>query len=286
MRTIEDQAFAAVAMGFRKIEMGLSEEPVTMNGFADTQRETGVRLMSVVAGCLKPRGQDMACMHLGSPVHDEREQALISVRRHIHLARRMGCPVVVLRGASIGDHKLHAEAAALDAKRARNGTSEELQEEAAEFVNRAQKRGQRQVEHLCRSLHTLSAEFPETRLALAPGEHLDDLLGFEPMGWVLDDLAKQGLGYWHDVGHIHTLERAGLPPQGRWLDRFAPRMLGIHLRDAADGEAEMPPGTGEVDFRLIAGYVPADASRVLDVNPRHGRAEILASVQFLQSHGI
>jgi sugar phosphate isomerase/epimerase len=285
LRTIEDQAFAAVAMGFRKLEMGLSEEPVTMNGFADTQRETGVRLMSVVAGCLKPRGHDMACMHLGSTVHDEREQALISVRRHIHLARRMGCPVVVLRGASVADSKLRSEAQALEAKRSHNGASEELQEEAVDLVDRVHKKGHKQVEHLCRSLHTLAAEFPETRLALAPGERLDDLLGFEPMGWVLDDLAKQGIGYWHDVGRIHVHERFGLTPQGRWLDRYAPRMMGVHLRDSADGETELPPGTGEIDFQLIASYVPADASRVLDVNPRHGRAEILASVQYLQSKG-
>jgi hypothetical protein len=58
-------------------------------------------------------------------------------------------------------------------------------------------------------------------------------------------------------------------------------MVGIHLQDAVDQEAEMPPGLGEVDFRLIASYIPASATRVVDVNPRHGRAELLASVQFL-----
>ena len=55
LKTIEDQAFAAVAMGFRKLELGLSEAPVEMNGFEDTQRETGIVVTSVVAGCLKPR---------------------------------------------------------------------------------------------------------------------------------------------------------------------------------------------------------------------------------------
>ena len=141
------------------------------------------------------------------------------------------------------------------------------------------------MEHLCRSLHTLCSEFPETRLAVEPGEHLDDLLGFEVMGWVLDDLSKQGIGYWHDVGRVHLLERLGLPAQGQWLDKYASRMLGVHLQDAADGEAEMPPGTGQVDFRLIGEYLPEDVSQVLDVNPRHGRTEILASVQYLKDLG-
>jgi hypothetical protein len=43
----------------------------------------------------------------------------------------------------------------------------------------------------------------------------------------------------------------------------------------------MPPGTGEVDFKLVADYLPSSAERVIEVNQRHGRGEILAAVQFL-----
>jgi len=218
-------------------------------------------------------------------VHDEREQALISMRRHIHLARRLECPVVVVRGASVGDDKLHTEAKALELRLDQEGPSESLQEAAKTFVRKVKKKGQKQVEHLCRSLHTLSREFPETTLALEPGGHLDDLLNFDVMGWVLEDLAKHSIGYWHDVGPIHLRERIGLSTQGRWLDSYAPRMVGVHLQDAAENETELPPGTGEIDFKLIVGYLPKNASRVLDVNPRHGRTEILGSVQFLNDLG-
>lgn len=286
LRTIEDQAFAAVAMGFRAVELGLSDAPVPLNGFEDTRRETGVRLAAVVAGCLRPRVERMPCSMLSSPRDEEREQARLSIRRHIQLAQRLGAPVVVLRGSSIADPKLHAEAEELNQRLARQGLSDELREELRLFVAKVQKRGQRQLDHLCRALHALRQEFPETRLALEPGVHLDDLLSFDGMGWVLDDLAKQEIGYWHDVGRIHLRERAGLPAQGQWLDAYAGRMMGIHLQDAHEAEAELPPGLGEVDFKLIAGYLPSTAVRVLEVNPRHGRAEILASVQFLSELGI
>jgi sugar phosphate isomerase/epimerase len=281
LRTIEDQAFAAVAMGFRAIELGLSESPVPLTGFEDTRRETGVRLASVLAGCLRPRVERMPCSMLSSPRDEEREQARLSIRRHIQLAQRLGAPVVVLRGSSIADAKMSHEAEGLSARMAREPASEELQEQVRVFVAKLAKKGQRQLDHLCRALHALRQEFPETRLALEPGVRIDDLLSFDGMGWVLDDLAKQEIGYWHDVGRIHLRERAGLTTQGQWLDRFASRMVGIHLQDAVDQEAEMPPGLGEVDFRLIASYIPASATRVVDVNPRHGRAELLASVQFL-----
>ena len=37
LQTIEDQAFATVAMGFRRMELGLAEEPVPLNGFHDSR---------------------------------------------------------------------------------------------------------------------------------------------------------------------------------------------------------------------------------------------------------
>ena len=48
----------------------------------------------------------------------------------------------------------------------------------------------------------------------------------------------------------------------------------------------MPPGKGAVDFQLLAEYLPKDAERVIEVNSRHPRAEILAAVQALGSLGV
>jgi sugar phosphate isomerase/epimerase len=285
LKSIEDQAFAAVAMGFRRIELGISDSPPTMNGFEDTRRETGVQVTSLVAGCLKPRTDKMACHLLASAKDDEREQALNSVRRHIQMAQRLAAPVVVLRGSTVCDPKIHNEADLLDHQIARQGLTEELREGVRSMVQRVQRKGQRQLEHLCRSVHALAIEFPETRLALEPGAELDDLLSFEAMGWVLDDLEKHKVAYWHDVGHVHLRERTGLPGQGAWLEAYASRMAGVHMHDAAEQESEMPPGQGEVDFKLLAEYVPKTAAKVLDVSPRHGRTEILASVQFLVELG-
>jgi sugar phosphate isomerase/epimerase len=284
--SIEDQAFAAVAMGFRQIELGLSDAPPRLNGYEDTRRETGVQVSSIVAGCLKPRGERMASFLLGSTKDDEREQALLSVRRHIQLAQRMGAPVVIVRCAPVSDPKLAQEADDLRRKIAREGQTEELTESARALMRKVTKKGQRQVEHLCRSLHALLGEFPQTRIAVEPARRIEDLLGFEAMGWVLDDLKGKGLGYWHDTGFVHAQGELGLPGQGDWLDAFAPRMLGVHLQDVAESECELPPGRGEVDFRLLGEYVPRTACRVVQVNPRHGRSEILDCVQFLAALGL
>lgn len=285
LRTIEDQAFAAVAMGFRRLELGLSDAPVRMNGFEDSRRETGICVRSIVAGCLDPRSEGITGLKLGSLSEDCREQAVNSVRRHIRLAQKYGCPIVIIRGCELEDKTLIDEAQKLNARIVREGPSDEVRDLARDLVSRVTKRGQRQVDHLCRSLHQLQTEFPETRLAVETGENLADLLNFETVGWVLDDLGKHGLCYWHDTGRIQSRECTGIATQGQWLDAYATKMVGVHLHDSAEGVPEMPPGTGQVDFKLVAGYVPRTAERVVEINPRHGRGEILAAVQFLVDHG-
>lgn len=285
LRTIEDQAFAAVAMGFRRLELGLTDAPVPLDGFEETRRETGIEVRSLVGGCLDPRAEHMSGMRLGSLNEDRRERALISVRRHIQVARRYGCPTVILRGCEIEPDAAAREGEELQARLSREGPSEALAQDLQAWAHRSQRRSQRQIEHLCRSVHSLVVQFPGTRIALEAGSHLNDLLHFEAMGWVLDDLSKYGVGYWHDTGTLHLRERAGLATQGQWLDAYAPRLMGLHLQDAAGQECQMPPGSGEIDFRLVVEYLPSGAERVLELNPRHGRAEILAAVQFLVDKG-
>ena len=272
-------------MGFRRIELGLSEAPVPLNGFEESRRETGIEVASLVTGCLNPRSEHMSGTKLGSLDAELRERALLSCRRHIQLAIRYACPTVILRGCEVEDPAFKTEAQALREQLESNESPEETRVKIAAFVAGAQKKGQAQVEHLCRSIHTLRLEYPDTQLVVEPGATFVDILNFEAMGWVLDDLSKQGLGYWHDTGTVHLRQQAGLPGQGDWLEAYGDRLVGVHLQDAVGNEAEIPPGLGEVDFKLVADYTPAEIERVVEINPRHGRSEILASVQFLMDRG-
>jgi len=282
---IQDQIFATVGMGFRRLELGLAETPPSMEGLQDSQRETGVTIPSLVAGCRDPLNGSMAVERLGSLVEEECERALNSLRRHVRLARSWGCGTVVLRGSKVENPGLVRRANELRARWDRGGLDPDLKEEIVDFVAKVQRSSQAQIEQFCRSLYVLLHESPETVFALEPGREIDDLFGYDAMGWVLGDLAFDNLRYWHDVGRIHLRERLGLPAQGIWLDSFGARMAGIHLQDAAEEEAEMPVGAGEVDFQLLAEYVPVGAEKVLEIGPRHGRAEILSSVQFLVDRG-
>jgi len=273
-------------MGFRKLELGLTDAPPSMDGLEESQAETGTELISLVAGCRDTQGRDLPASRLASLEEGLRDRAMNSIRRHARLAERWGAQRLVVRGSQVEDAAIVAEARALEAEALRDGVSMELRERVGEYVGRVQKAGQPQLEHLCRSLHHLLAEFPGLRVSLEPGRYIDDLLGFDAMGWVLDDLGKSGLGYWHDVGRIHLRESQGLPTQAHWLEAYGENMVGIHLQDAAEDETAMPVGAGEVDFLLIKEYLPREAERVVELHHRHGRAEILSSVQYMLSLGI
>jgi sugar phosphate isomerase/epimerase len=281
LTSIQDQIFAAVGMGFRRIELGLAAAPPSMDGLEDSQRETGVQIPSMVVGCRDAVNGSLSAQHLGSRVEEECDRAINAVRRHVRLARSWGCPTIVVRGLKLSDPTLRREGEAL-AQRLDRVPSED-DDEALAFVKRAAKKSQRQIEQVCRSLHLLTQEFPDVVFAIEPAREIEDLFSLQSVEWILGDLA--GLRYWHNVGNAHRREQRELEDHGKWLESFGHRMVGVHLQDACPQELEMPLGTGEVDFKLLGDYLPQAAEKVLEIGPRHGRAEILASVQFLLDHG-
>ncbi|MEZ5973684.1 MAG: hypothetical protein R3F33_07555 [Planctomycetota bacterium] len=216
LRSIDDQALSAVAMGFRRLELGLNDNPSDLAGWEDCRRETGMRVDSVVVGSLKPKAEAYSGSLLGSADAGEREMAMNSTRRHIRVAQILGAPTVVVRGCHVGSAKLEAEAnlLAVELEDANRDEAMLVRERICEFVQKVQKQGQKQIEHFCRSLHALRKEFPDTQIAIEPGLEFNDLLNFEAMQWVLDDLGSKGVGYWHDTGRIHQRQRAGLPGMG------------------------------------------------------------------------
>lgn len=273
-------------MGFRRMELGLAEEPVPLNGFHDSRRETGIEVRSMVVGCLDSRSSAMTGTRLGSLDRDERAQALLSCRRHIRIAAQYECPVVILRGCQLEDEKLTLAADTLHARLVEEGPEEEVINDVQAHVSKVARKSQSQIDHFCRGIHKLITEFPGVTIAVEAGMHYNDIFGHETIGWMLEDLGGQGLRYWHDTGRIYMRERAGLPSQGDWLDTFGSNMVGAHIHDSDGVFCEMPVGKGGVDFKLLAEYIPKEAERVLEVNSRHPRAEILAAVQTLESLGV
>lgn len=90
------------------------------------------------------------------------------------------------------------------------------------------------------------------------------------------------IGYWHDTGHARIKHEAGFLDHESHLAARAGRLVGFHLHDVdADGNDHRRPGTGSVDFAMIARYVRPHHTLVFEPHPSLTREEILESREFL-----
>jgi HAD superfamily hydrolase (TIGR01509 family) len=107
----------------------------------------------------------------------------------------------------------------------------------------------------------------------------------DEMQLFLDLCRESWYGFQYDVGHAHTLDALGLVEHRAWLERFGERMVGAHLHDVKGILDHQAPGTGDVDFRWIAPYLPAEAFKTLEVGPQASLAELAAGLEVLAASG-
>ena len=63
---------------------------------------------------------------------------------------------------------------------------------------------------------------------------------------------------------------------------MAPRLGGFHLHDVSKlGHDHQVPGTGTIDFKMIADFVRPEHTLVLELSPRLTTEEVLASRDYI-----
>ena len=142
------------------------------------------------------------------------------------------------------------------------------------------------LERLCRLLFDIGKQHPEIVLCIPPAGSVEDIPLFDELEWILSDLHKVRIGYWHNSADAHRQQMIGLGEHEAWLAKYAKRTVGIHLEDMVDLQGLYPPGIGEVDFRMIKSYLPASAIRVLRVNSACELSDIWFACQYLQELGL
>jgi len=131
-------------------------------------------------------------------------------------------------------------------------------------------------ENLARLIHTIRRiAGPHLKIALFPGANPAGILQGQAMKILLQEPEFDGIGYWHDTGVAQIRHSFGLEEPGWWLDTFGASIHGVTLQDWANGTAGLLPGEGEVDFPLVAEYLPCEARRVLSLTPSYSGAALM-----------
>jgi putative hydrolase of the HAD superfamily len=123
------------------------------------------------------------------------------------------------------------------------------------------------------------------RLGLENRYHYYDIPNQDEMAALLALDEQERIGFIYDVGHGTAMDRLGFFPNEMWLKRFGDRIFGTHLHDVVGISDHRAPGLGDVDFRMVAGYLPQKAFRTIEVMSFNSPEQIKAGMKILVDSG-
>ena len=257
----------------------------------------GLSLDGTIASVHEPCPADLSMGMLrernwlvSAPDEENRRQGVAAIRRSIDLAHKLGAKVVIVHPGRVDiDTGLESELMSLyragQAGRPDYGRAKERLA-AARAV---------QAEINMRSVRRSLVELAEyaakkgVRLGLENRYHYHEI----PLPDELEDLLSldggEVIGYWHDTGHAQTLESLGFGTHEEWLRRFGGpqgRIVGVHLHDVVGITDHQAAGKGQIDWGMVARYLPVNALRTCEFLASNSPEEVAAGARLLAEKGV
>jgi sugar phosphate isomerase/epimerase len=255
--------------------------PMNWQALAAAAADLPVRFPVVRAGsCL---GERSATAGLAAAKDGERDVALQAVQQAVATARALGSRIIVLEPGVVpvvGD----VEAEDLGDPKVRW-----TPERAQALLARRKVARNAALDRVCRALFGLCRAWPDFRFCLTAGRSLLAVADCASLRDIYEDLGSLRLGYWHDAATCARRHQVLGEAQGEWLEMFGNRCAGFSLGDASGDGLYLPPGSGGVDYGLLASYVPRTGPPlpvVLDLDPAVPASELPGIRSFLARYGL
>jgi len=280
--------FAAEAkeFGFSHVEINASVSPQGLSELV----ETSIPISSIHSpspAVLSSRGVPVANLSLSSLEANEREEAVSFAKKTIDLASQVGARAVVLHMGEVPiDLSLDHELRRLYQQNLTQ--SEKYNEVKRGLTHQRISKAPPHLEAARKSLEELS-EYTQDKgimLGVETRFYFHEMPNIDEMEELLRQVEGGLVGYWHDVGHAEVNQRLGFTLHEEWLSRFGDRMIGIHLHDVLGIRDHRPPGKGDVNWNMVAEYVPQEALKVCEIAEWNEAEQIRGVVDFLQKQGI
>ncbi len=274
---------AGKELGFARFELNHAVNSamlasLSLNGAITSVHEPCPADMS--AGELKRRN-----WLISAPNEEDRRQGMLATQRSIDLAHELGARVVIVHPGRV-DIDPALESTLVDLYRA----GKHHQSEYAQARERLAAARAAQAETNMRSVRRSLIELAEyaaqrgIRLGLENRFHYHEIPLPDELDELLDLGAGEVVGYWHDVGHAQVLEHLGFHSQEEWLRRFAGpqgRVVGVHLHDVVGLTDHLAAGSGQVDWNLVARYLPESILRTCEFLSSNSPQQVAAGLQWL-----
>lgn len=279
-----------VSLGFKRIELSHGIRLSLVPGILQAVEEGIVQISSVHNFCPLPNIVQHAAPNLFQPSSkDSRELTLwhSHSKQTLDFAVKVGADRIIMHSGSVSFFFLSPEVRLEKWIDESEISAHELSDSQA-FLKRRdkamkaiRKAAVHTIPRIKENYEKLLPEVKERGLKLC----LENREGMEemPIDTEYDnfleslDEPKHAL-YWHDTGHAQIKHQLGLIDHREHLEKMSPRLGGFHLHDvSAAGRDHQVPGTGTIDFNMIAEFVRPEHTLVLELSPKLTTEEVIAS---------
>lgn len=280
---LADFFIAGRELGFRRFELNHAVNSAMLQGLS-----LNGTITSVHEPC--PADPSMAVLKernwlVSAPDEENRVQGVAAIRRSIDLAERLGARVVVVHPGRV-DIDPTLELALFHLYERGRSKGEEYVRARRKLVSARAAQATVNMRSVRRSLLELAdyAGQRGIRLGLENRYHYHEIPLPDELDELLDLECGDVVGYWHDVGHAQVLQHLGLGTHEEWLRRFAgPQgsLIGVHLHDVHGVTDHLAAGLGQVDWDMVAGYLPADALRTCEFQSFNSPQQLADGLKWL-----
>jgi sugar phosphate isomerase/epimerase len=271
------------AIGFDTIELSCALPEKIVNDILALKESFEIEVSSLHNMCPLPKdiGIDEASpdyYSLASPDEKERRLAMEVAKNTIDHAKRFGARAVVLHSGRVQIK---------DRTRDLEGVFADKQKFAILKADMIKERAQKKngyLDNLIKSLGELIGHAEKTGIYIGIENrfYYREIPSIEELEAIFTAFKSNYMGYWHDVGHGEVFERLGLCRHKDYLDKFAHRLIGVHLHDIIGlTDDHQAPGHGTFDFELIKPYIRKDTIKVIESHQPATAADIRHGLEYL-----
>jgi sugar phosphate isomerase/epimerase len=276
----------AKELGFTHIEANTSISPRMVSELL----KLTVLISSIHSPCpavLSSRGIPVSNLSLSSLDESERMEAVSFTKKTIDLAANVRARAVVLH---MGEVPIDLSLQDRLYKLCDGGYAQtkEYSQAKEKLIYQRISQAPPYLDAARKSLQELS-EYSRQKgimLGLETRFHLNEIPNMDEMAELLNEVSKNLVGYWHDVGHAEVQQQLGFSLHEEWLSRFKDRIVGIHLHDIRGISDHQAPGKGNMNWEMVTKYLPPGIVKVCEIGEWNNEEQMEGVVKFLQKKGI
>jgi putative hydrolase of the HAD superfamily len=222
---------------------------------------------------------------ISSVDEEKRQKGVEAVSRSIDFAHRHGIPSIVIHPGQVNmDVNLEKQLRGLIQAGKQN--SDEYQALKAQMLKVRNELAPAAFTATCKSIKVLAEQAAQVKvkLGLENRNHFREIPSLDEMEILLSLGDANTLGVTFDVGHAKHLDRLGFYHFEDWLKRFSSRIYETHLHDIRGVVDHFAAGLGEVDFELVASYLPQGAIRTCEFLDTNTPEEVSSALKYLYDH--